>query len=225
VETDLMTAATTDLWTAIDDGDEAAVDRLIVGDRDLARARDGDGVSATMHALYRGRRPIAERIAAALPALDVFEAAALARPEQVRRLLADDGSLARAKSPDGFTALHYPAFFGGADAAATARILLDAGAEVDARSENELWVHPLHSAVAGDHDDVVEVLLDAGADVRAVQRHGYTPLHGAAQNGATVTVERLLAAAADPTARTDDGRTPADLAERAGHAELAARLR
>ena len=65
----------------------------------------------------------------------------------------------------------------------------------------------------------------AGADVRAVQRHGYTPLHGAAQNGATVTVDRLLAAGADPTARTDDGRTPADLAQGAGHVELAARLR
>ena len=220
-----MTAATADLFTAIDAGDEAGVDRLLADDRGLAAARDADGVSATMHALYRGRRPIAERIATALPALDVFEAAALARPGRVRELVADDAARARAKSPDGFTALHYPAFLGGADAAATARVLLEAGAEVDARSDNELWVHPLHSAVAGDHDDVVEVLLEAGADVRAVQRHGFTPLHGAAQNGAIVTVDRLLAAGADPTARTEDGRTPADLAERAGHLELAARLR
>jgi ankyrin repeat protein len=221
-----MTASTaTDLFTAIDAGDEAGVDRLLVDDVALAAARDGDGVSATMHALYRGRRPIAERIAAVLPALDVFEAAALARSDRVRELVAADPSLARAKSPDGFTALHYPAFFGGTDATATARALLDAGADVDARSDNDLWVHPLHSAVAGNHDEVVEVLLAAGADVTAVQRHGYTPLHAAAQNGATVTVDRLLAAGADPTARTDDGRTPADLAEGAGRAELAARLR
>lgn len=220
-----MTAATTDLFTAIDAGDEAAVDRLLTDDAGLAAVRDGDGVSATMHALYRGHGPIAERIAAVLPALDVFEAAALARPDRVRELVAGDASLARAKSPDGFTALHYPAFFGGPDAAVTARLLLAAGAMVDARSDNDLWVHPLHSAVAGNHDDVVAVLLEAGADVRAVQRHGYTPLHGAAQNGATVTVDRLLAAGADPTARTDDGRTPADLAQGAGHVELAARLR
>jgi ankyrin repeat protein len=220
-----MTAATADLFTAIDAGDEIAVERLLADNRALAVARDGDGISATMHALYRGHREIAERIAAALPALDVFEAAALARPDRVRELIASDPSLAGAHSPDGFTALHYPAFFGGTDAAATARVLLEAGADVDARSDNDLWVHPLHSAVAGNHDDVVELLLEAGADVRAVQRHGYTPIHGAAQNGATVTVDRLLAAGADPAARTDDGRTPANLAEGAGHVELAARLR
>jgi len=220
-----MTAPTADLFTAVDAGDAATVDRLLADDRSLAMARDGDGVSATLHALYRGRRPIAERLAVILPALDVFEAAALARPDRVRKLVADDQSLARARSSDGFTALHYPAFFGGADAAATARVLLEAGAEVDARSDNDLWVHPLHSAVAGDHDDVVAVLLQAGADVTAVQRGGYTPLHGAAQNGNLVTVDRLLAEGADPAARTDDGRTPADLAEGAGHAALAARLR
>jgi uncharacterized protein len=218
-----MTA--TDLFIAIDAGDDAAVERLLAANPSLASARDADGVSATMHALYRGRRAIAEALAAALPALDIFEAAALGRAECVRQLVAADPALARAQSPDGFTALHYPAFFGGAEAAAAARALIDGGAEVDARSDNDFWVHPLHSAVAGDHDDVVAVLLAAGADVHAVQRHGYTPLHGAAQNGAGVTVDRLLAAGAERTVRTDDGRTPADLAGAAGHPELAARLR
>ncbi len=218
-----MTA--TDLFTAIDAGDDAAVERLLTAHSTLASARDADGVSAAMHALYRGRRTIANALAAALPALDIFEAAALGRADRVRELVAGDPALARARSPDGFTALHYPAFFGGAEAAAAAGALIDAGAEVNARSENDFWVHPLHSAVAGDHDEVVVALLAAGADVHAVQRHGYTPLHGAAQNGAGVTVDRLLAAGAERTARTDDGRTPADLAEAAGHTELAVRLR
>jgi ankyrin repeat protein len=220
-----MTATASDLFQAIDTGDEGAVDALLGGDPGLATTRDGDGVSATMHALYRGRRAIAERLASALPALDVFEAAALARADRVRELLAADPSPARASSPDGFTALHYPAFFGGRDAAIVARALLEAGADVDARSANDFDVLPIHSACAGNHDDVVAVLIAAGADVNATQRGGYTPLHGAAQNGAETTVDRLLAGGADRTARTDDGRTAADLAAGAGHAELAARLR
>jgi ankyrin repeat protein len=220
-----MTATAADLLQAIDASDEAAVDALLGADPGLAAARDGDGVSATMHALYRGRPAIANRLASSLPALDVFEAAALARADRVRELLAADPSLARASSPDGFTALHYPAFFGGRDAATVARALLDAGADVDARSANDFDVLPIHSACAGNHDDVVEVLIAAGADVNATQSGGYTPLHGAAQNGAETTVDRLLAAGADRTARTDDGRTAADLAATAGHAELAARLR
>lgn len=200
--------------------------RIAIVGLDMAtEARVGDGVSAVMDALYRGRRDVAEGLAGELPGLDIFEAAALARPDRAREVVAADASLALAWSPDGFTALHYPAFFGGARAAEAARVLLNSGADVNARSRNDLWVQPLHSACAGDHDDVVAVLLAAGADVNAVQRHGYTPLHGAAQNGADATVDRLLAAGADKAARTDDGRTPADLAEAAGHPELAARLR
>src|SRR3954454_19093198 len=220
-----MSRAEADLFAAIDAGDEEAVARILAADPDLAGARDADGVRATMHALYHARRAVAEGLADARPELDVFEAAALSRAGRVRDLVTADASLSRARSPDGFTALHYPAFFGGAEAAETAWALLEAGADVNARSDNELSVLPLHSAVAGNHDDVIEVLLTAGADVNAVQRHGYTPLHGAAQNGAERTVDHLLRAGADPSATSDDGRSAADLADQAGHVELAARLR
>jgi ankyrin repeat protein len=214
-----------DLFAAIDAGDGEAVRAALSADSGLAAARDDDGVSATMHALYHGQTAIAELIAATLPELDIFEAAALARSDRARELLAADPSLAVDRSPDGFTALHYPAFFGGAGAAETARALLEAGADVNARSANDFSVLPLHSAVAGGHEDVAAVLIDAGADVNARQRHGWTALHGAAQHGASATVDRLLAAGADRSARHDDGASAADLAAAAGHLELAARLR
>jgi uncharacterized protein len=216
-------AETPDLIDAIDAGDEARVRELIRQGR--ATDRDRAGVSATMHALYRGQPELAQVIAEALTELDIFEAAALARVARVRELLASDPGLARAFSPDGFTALHYPGFFGGADSAATALALIDAGADVDTRSRNDFSVHPIHSAVAGNRAEVVAVLIDGGADVNARQPGGFTPLHGAAQNGAEEIVDRLLAAGADPAARNDDGRSPADLAEEAGRPGLAARLR
>jgi ankyrin repeat protein len=214
-----------ELFAAIDAGDEDAVAELLRGAAAVAGARDAAGVSATMHALYHGRVAIAERLAAVLPELDVFEAAALGRLDRVLELVGASPELALARSPDGFTALHYPAFFGLGDAVGVTRALLESGADVNARSANDFSVLPLHSAVAGNHAAVAALLVEAGADVNARQRGGWTPLHGAAEHGASDTVERLLAAGADPAARNDDGVSAADLASKAGHAALAARLR
>jgi uncharacterized protein len=210
-----------ELFAAIDADDAERVRSLLEADAAVATSRDAEGVSAVMHALYHGRRPVAEMIAASLTALDVFEAAGLGRTVQVTRLVAQDPGLATAWSADGFTALHFAAFFGGGG---VARALLAAGADPDVRSRNELHVMPIHSAVAGRRADVVAALIDAGADPRVRQRHGWTPLHGAAQNGDADSVECLLAAGADPAATNDDGTTAAKLAREAGHLDLAARL-
>jgi ankyrin repeat protein len=83
---------------------------------------------------------------------------------------------------------------------------------------------PLHSAAAGGHVGVARLLVAAGADVNATQRHGYTPLHAAGQNGDEELTELLLGAGADPSARTDDGQTPGDLASAAGHPAVAASI-
>jgi uncharacterized protein len=208
----------------IDAGDAEGLRAALADDPAAATARDRDGVSATMHALYRRRVDLAELVAAAVPELDVFEAAALGRLDRVLELVGAEPALASARSPDGFTALHYPAFFGHGEAAAVARVLLEAGADVNARSSNEIAVLPIHSAVAGGHDEVVAALVDAGADVNATQRHGWTPLQGAAKNGSLPSVERLLAAGADRTARNGDGDTAEDLARAVGHDDIVARL-
>jgi ankyrin repeat protein len=86
-------------------------------------------------------------------------------------------------------------------------------------------VVPLHSAVAGRHDEVVRLLVESGADVNARQQGGWTAIHAAAQHGDEATADLLLANGADPNPCTEDGATAADLAEAAGYAELAERLR
>jgi ankyrin repeat protein len=217
----MPTSAAADLFSAIDAGHLERVKKQLDAEPGLAASRDADGVSAVMHALYRGHRPVAEELAGRLPALDVFEAAALGRADEVARLAGEDASLASAWSVDGFTALHFAAFFGGPGGASA---LLAAGADPNRRSRNDIAVMPIHSAVAGRHGDVTSVLLDAGADPNVRQQHGWTPLHGAAQNGDAATVEQLIAAGADPTAVHDGGTSAAELARRAGHPDLAQRL-
>ena len=218
------TPTATDLFDAIDGDDAQRLDKILAESPALATARDDEDVSAMLHALYHGRAPLAERIANAVPELDIFEAAALGRADRVRDLLAADPSLATASSPDGFTALHLPAFFGGPGTADAAKALLDAGADVSARSTNSFWVLPLHSAASGGHAEIVELLLAAGAEPSPRQRHGWTPLHAAAQNGDARSLEALLAAGADPELRNDDGLSARDLARAAGHDDLMARL-
>ena len=69
------------------------------------------------------------------------------------------------------------------------------------------------------------MLLGAGADVNATQHGGYTPLHEAAQSGDVELAELFLSAGADPTILSDAAETPAEIAEAAGHHDLAARIR
>jgi ankyrin repeat protein len=162
-----------------------------------------------------------EALLAADPDLDLFEASAVGRIDRVRAGIDDDHDSVRRSSPDGFTALHLAAFFGKPE---VARMLLDAGASVDTYTTNELANQPLHAAAAGRHLEVCRLLLAAGADVNATQHGGYTPLHEAAQHGDVEMVELFLSAGADPSIAVAEG-TPADLAEAAGHPDVAKRLR
>jgi uncharacterized protein len=177
-----------------------------------------------MQALYEGKTDEAEAIANAKADLDVFEAAGMGDVERLGALLAADPTLVNAWSDDGFTPLHFAAFFGHPQAV---RLLAERGAPLEARSTNEqfaLDASPLHSAAAAAEVEVCAALLDAGADVNAVQHGGFTPLLEAAANGNAELAEMLLDRSADPTAQLDDGRDAAALARGAERPELAQRL-
>lgn len=215
-------APTPNPFDLIAEGDRSALDRFLTEYPTRAATRhEESGTSLLLWALYHRREDLAERVAADLPSLSLFEAAALGRTERVEELAAESQEVVGRRSDDGFTALHLACFFGRPEAVDA---LLDAGAPVDAAAANPTLVTPLHSAVAGRSAAVVDRLLAAGAPVDAQQQGGFTPLMGAAANGLEDLLDRLLAAGADPAVTDDQGRTAADLAREKGHEELAARL-
>jgi RNA polymerase sigma factor (sigma-70 family) len=90
------------------------------------------------------------------------------------------------------------------------RMFVEAGAVVAdvcncAGAESPLWA----AAVRGDRD-VVEYLLEHGADPNTPAFAGATPLHVVMQRGHHDLVPLLLSAGADPDRTDDHGRTPAD---------------
>ena len=211
-----------EVLVAIQQGDAARVRALLAADATLATARDGSGVSALMLAIYQQRKDLVDLVRARRTQFDIFEASALGRTDLVEDLLAQSPVLANAWSGDGFTPLHFAAFFG---QDSVARILLEHHADPTAASRNAMKVTPLHSAAAGRHTAIVAALLNAGAPVNAKQQQGWTALHAAAQNGDQAMVDLLLKYGANPKARNDDGLTPEQLAHEKGHAEIAERLR
>jgi ankyrin repeat protein len=150
-----------------------------------------EGIGPILEALYQGEEERARELASGAE-LDVFEAAALGDTGRLDGLLAGDADLARAWSADGFTALHYAAFFGSPEAIG---ILLGAGADLEMPARNEEFAagaHPLHSAVAAGREDNAEALLEAGADPNARQHGGFTPLMQAEQTGNLDLAELLI---------------------------------
>jgi ankyrin repeat protein len=206
---------------AVRAGDADALRALLAANRATAEARDAAGVSALMHALYRGRRDLAATIADARDAFDVFEATALGDEARLAALLAADPSQAQAWSADGFTALHFAAFFG---CLPCARALLDAGAVLDAVARGPMKVMPLHSAAAARQAGIAALFIARGADVNAAQEQGFRPLHSSANAGDMATAEALLQGGADPNLEDEQGRTPAAIARERGHSALAERL-
>ncbi len=146
-------------------------------------------VSAVRQALYRGDRDAALDLVGQGVELNVFDAAALGDVARIRELVAADPTLAHAWSADGFTALHFAAFLGGADAV---RVLLETGSDYAAVARNDMRVQPLHSAAALGDVDACRALLDAGADPNAEQQGGFRPLDEAliTKNGPLETLLR-----------------------------------
>jgi ankyrin repeat protein len=123
--------------------------------------------------------------------------AAQARDRAAAEKLLRTGADVNAAQGDGMTALHWAAVNGDI---ATTEMLIRAGGNVAARTRLGAYT-PLALAAEAGHGAVAAALVNAGADVHAVDSSGTTVLMLAAASGNVDTIRLLLDAGADVNAR------------------------
>jgi ankyrin repeat protein len=207
-------------FDAIKNGNSAIVLELLRLDPTLIKATTKNGTTPVLYAVYAERPGIAESLIARGVELNIFEAAATGRIDRVRELLKKDPGLVRAFSPDGWTALHLN--FNNLE---MAKLLIDAGANLDVNSRNKLNATPLQGAAVSNWIDLARLYLSRGANVNCRSEDGGTPLHEAAGNGFLDFARLLTGYKADVNAKDDHGKTPLTIAVESKHPELADFLR
>ena len=104
------------------------------------------------------------------------------------------------------------------DDVAAVRALLQKGANVNEPEVDGSTA--LHWAVYRNDIEMVEILIKAQADARAVNRYHVAPLSLACVNGNPAIVKRLLTAGADPNTSMPGGETAVMTAARSGNPEV-----
>ena len=129
--------------------------------------------------------------------------------------LVEAGADVCATDDEGITCLIFAACNGHTD---TVRYLVGL-LEVDVNHQCRNDFTALHYAGKHKHADVVQVLIDAGADIEAKTDKGHSPLHLASRSGEVATVMKLVEGGADVRATDDEGNTCLILAAYNGHTD------
>lgn len=124
-------------------------------------------------------------------------AATFGREDAAEVLIANGASIA-SKDKFGFKPLHVAARNSFLAAGGVAKLLISNGANIHATTPGNISI--LHLAAEGGDPDLVELLIEKGANVNALDENLYTPLQWAVERGRyrqKEIIEILLAAGAD----------------------------
>jgi ankyrin repeat protein len=200
-------------------GHRKTIEMLVAGGAD-PNVADQDGVTPLQYASKRRRASIVELLRG-LGAREggLQEAANADDVGRVYELLAEGADI---DAPGlGGTSLHVAAAKGHL---AVVRILLDAGADIEAVAEPN-GARPLHAAAMNDYASVARFLIERGASVEARDNEGRTPLLVAARFGNAGAAAALLSGGADPLSEDGIyGGGPIHYAALAGDIEVATLL-
>ncbi len=111
------------------------------------------------------------------------------------------------------------------------RLAINQGADLEGKNKDEIFLigdiqsigcTPLYVAagVPDANDNLIGLLLEAGANPNARDPRGQIPLHAAAQGWRISGVELLVSAGSDVNAADKEGRTPAIIAFELGHYDM-----
>ncbi|RJX39975.1 ankyrin repeat domain-containing protein [Paenibacillus pinisoli] len=209
-----------EMFEAVKLRDIGKVAELIDKDASLVNASNKQGETPVLLAAFMRANDIKELLLQnGAGRLNVFEAAAVGYSSRVKELLDKSPALLNSYSHDGFPLLSLATHFGNAE---TVKLLLGRGADVNARSrDGSLNNTAIHATVFGGYGHLVDLLIEAGADLHAKcegeLRRGFNVLHVAAYFDNAPLIEKFLSYGADKTERNDNGETPYDLAISLGH--------
>lgn len=182
-----------DFLNAVKGGELARVKELLALDPDMANACDDNGVSALMVAAYKQHARIVAHLARLREDFSPFELVALGDHDRLRAALAQDASIARAVTVDGFTLLGLACYFGQPECV---WLLLEHDADPNTVSRNAQKAQPLHSALrrapVEQAAPILTMLLARGADPNAADGAGYTPMRMALSREDNTTLVRAL---------------------------------
>lgn len=213
-------AAEPTLFAPIKGNDIVALRLLAEQNPTLLTERSDQGVSPLLFAAYNERPEMVDFLRERIREPSFFEACVVGDLPAIRRFLALGTNIDQ-RSPDGFTPIGLAVFF---RQPAVAKLLIDAGADVNAKASNTLQVAPIHAAVARSDLATLQLLLEAGANPDLTQQRLMRPIHEASAAGNLPVVAMLLFYGADVQARNEEGKLPSEFANQAGHQALGKRL-
>src|SRR5437588_7557310 len=209
-----------EFFDVIKKGNSARVSELLKQQPSLIKATYKNGITMVMLAVYAHHPEIAESFIATGIEPNIFESAATGRVERVRELIKKNPELAHAWSPDGWTVVHL-----NFNHPEVAKVLIDAGADLNLNSKNKLNATPLQGAAANNWLELARLYLAHGANPNSRNEEGTSPLAEAAANGFPDFAKLLINSGANVNQKDDKGKTPLAYAEEYKHPEIAKLLR
>jgi ankyrin repeat protein len=153
---------------------------------------------------------------------DLFAAIEKNDIQKVRYLIAINADV-NAKDPyANMTPLMMAAYDGFTE---IAKLLIEKGAEVNAKGGVDMDMTPLIYAASQDRFDMVKLLIENGATVNIKTKYGWTPLFFAASRGKVDIAKLLIDKGADVSVKLPTGETALSEAEKAGKSDLVKILR
>lgn len=125
----------------------------------------------------------------AATAKQMIKAAKAGDIDAARAILQACPAVIDARDTDGSTPLHCASWKGHPEMVG---LLLDAGADIQAKNDNTHWGDtPLHAAAHGNQRAVAQILISRGARLDALNANGNTPLQETEAHNATAVANLL----------------------------------